>query len=333
MNCLRVLSRRGMPFFILLTTLLLSSCKPVVTFTGQSLLDASGNEYGQLTWNITGETDDEFQLTGVTIEPDIGAVEPEGSLKVYPTETTTYRLTAFASGPNNTVFNTVRTVTIHIGPRADFSLVNDTALRACLKETGFTHLEQFDVIYCLDRNIRSLTGLEQFALTQSVSLDNNAVADLTPLTQMPLLHTVSLSNNGLTSLDALAASETIRNIAAYNNSISDPSALAAMPQLLSLALDQNLIADATTLAGLQQLQGLSLARNQITNVTPLGALNGLLALDISRNGVTTGMTALRTLTDASLIRSEGNGGVRCIDYATLVLALGPVVVFDKCKLF
>src|SRR3989338_69314 len=86
MNCLRVLSRRGMPLLILLTTLLLSSCKPVVTFTGQSLLDASGNEYGQLSWNITGETDDEFQLTGVTIEPDIGAVEPQGSLKVDPAE-------------------------------------------------------------------------------------------------------------------------------------------------------------------------------------------------------------------------------------------------------
>ncbi|HVL00576.1 MAG TPA: hypothetical protein VM553_12230 [Dongiaceae bacterium] len=318
---------------LLLTTLLLSSCKPVVTFTGQSLLDKNGNEYGQLTWSITGEVDDEFQLTGVQIEPDIGAVDAEGTLKVYPTQTTTYRLTAYASGPNNTVFNTVRSVTIHIGPRVNYNLVTDTSLRACLKETGFTHLEQFDVIYCLDRSIRSLAGLEQFDLTRSVSLDNNAITNLTPLTQMPLLNSVSVSNNRLTSLDALANSSAIRNIVAYNNQITDPSGLAGMSQLLTLALDQNRISDATTLAGLPQLQGLSVARNQITNVAPLNTLKGLLALDVSHNGVTSGITALRTLTKASVIRSEGNGGVRCIDYASLTLALGPVVIFDKCKLF
>ena len=104
-------------------------------------------------------------------------------------------------------------------------------------------------------------------------------------------------------------------------------------QLLTLALDQNQFTDASSLALLQQLQGLSVARNQLVNVAPLGALSGLLALDISHNGTTTGIPALRALTHASAIRSEGNGGVRCIDYATLVLTLGPVVIFDKCRLF
>ncbi len=333
MNRQPFLLRRGLRFLVVLAAVVLSSCKPAVTFTGQSLLDDSGNEYGELTWNVTGKESDEFQLTGVTIEPDIGAVEASGTLQVFPTQTTTYTLTAYASGSNNAVYNSVRQVTIHIGPRADFSLVEDPALRDCLEDTGFTHLEQFDVIYCLDRGIESLAGLEQFTQTRSVSLDNNAVAHLSPLAQMPLLNTLSISNNALEALDALAASDTLRNIVAYNNRISDVTALAGMPQLLTLALDQNQFTDASSLALLQQLQGLSLARNRITDVTALGALNGLLALDISHNGTTTGIPALRTLTHASAIRSEGNGGVRCLDYANLILAVGPVVIFDKCRIF
>ena len=150
---------------------------------------------------------------------------------------------------------------------------------------------------------------------------------------MPLLNTLSISNNGIATLDALTGSTALRNIVAYNNQISDVAMLANMPQLLTLALDQNRFSDASSLAFLQQLQGLSVARNQLVNVAPLGALSGLLALDISHNGTTTGIPALRALTHASAIRSEGNGGVRCIDYATLVLTLGPVVIFDKCRLF
>lgn len=318
---------------LLLSLLLLTSCKPVITFTGQSLVNAQGNEFGRLTWTVQGEESDQFQLTGVTIEPGIGAVEASGSLAVYPTQTTTYTLTAFASGPNNTIYNTVKKATIYVGPRVNYSQVQDAQLRACLQDTGFTHLEQFDVMYCLDRNIRSLAGLQQFSQTRSVSLDNNAITNLAPLAQMRALHTLSISNNALATLDGLAASNSIRTIVAFNNRLTDVSALAAMPQLLNLALDSNQLQDASPLASLQQLQSLSLARNQIANVAPLGALTGLLALDISHNGVNAGVTSLRTLTKASAIRSSGNGGVRCIDYANLLLALGPVVIFDNCKLF
>ena len=321
---------RSVPLLLLF---LLTSCKPVATFTGQSLLDDQGNEYGLLSWSITGKDSDQYQLSGVSIEPDIGAVDASGSLEVYPTTTTTYQLTVYATGPNNTVYNSVYHATIHIGPRVDYDQIQDTGLHQCLEKTGFTHLEQFDAIYCVGQNIHSLAGIEQFSMTQSVSLDNNRIGDLTPLASMPQLNVVSLSNNGLTGLDTLAGSTSIHNIVAFHNQIADVSALTAMPQLLNLSLDENLLTDADALAGLAQLQGLSLARNQITDVTPLGSLTGLLALDISDNGVASGIPALKTLTRASVIRSAGNNQVRCIDYANLILALGPVVIFDTCKLF
>ena len=319
--------------FLLFPLFLLASCKPVILFTGNSLLDEQENEYGVLTWSVTSKDSDDFQLTGVTIEPGIGAVEAAGSINVFPEVTTTYTLTAYAIGPNNTIYNDRRSVTIHIGPRIDYSLIVDPALRACLESTGFTHIEQFTAVYCVNQGITQLDGIEQFVNVESVALDLNQIGDLAPLTLLPALNLVSVSGNQLVRLDALVASTTLRNIVALNNQIDDVSALAGMPQLLSLALDNNLLFDTIGLESLTGLQALSITQNQLADVTGLGALNELLALDISHNPVTAGVPALRTLTKATVIRSEGNGGVRCLDYANLILALGPVVIFDRCRLF
>lgn len=320
-------------FFLLLLLLPLAACRPSVTFTGESILDGQGNEFGRLEWNITGKDTDEFQLIGVTIEPDIGPVEPSGSLLVYPVQTTTYTLTAYSVGPNNTVYNAQHNVTIHIGPRIDYRRIVDNQLRACLQSTGFTHVAQFTAIYCVDQGVVRLDGIEQFTEVQSVSLDLNRVQDLAPLTVLPRLNLVSVSSNQLTSLDGLTGSASVRNIVAMNNKIGDVSALAAMPNLVSLVLDNNLLFDTVGLESLTALQGLSISRNQIADVTGLALLTELRALDFSHNPVTTGVPALRSLTKAVAIRSEGNRSVRCLDYANLILALGPVVIFDQCRLF
>ena len=207
------------------------------------------------------------------------------------------------------------------------------AARLFAVTTGFTHVEQFDAIYCVNQHITRLDGIEQFTDALSVSLDLNQVTDLSPLTQLPRLNLVSVSGNQLTRLDGLVGSTSIRNIVASNNQIDDVSALAGMPQLTSLALDNNALFDTVGLADLSGLQALSLNYNQIDDVTALGGLVLLQALDISHNQLTTGVPALKTLTHAVAIRSEGNGRVLCLDYANLLLALGPVVIFDKCRLF
>lgn len=313
----------------LLCLLNLAACKPTITFTGESRVDNQGNEYGQLQWQVTGRETDQFQLTGVRIEPGIGAVEPSGSLRVYPTRTTTYTLTAYAVGPNNTVYNDTRSVTIHIGPRVDYSRIADRNLRACLQETGFTHVAQFTAIYCVDRGIRRLEGIEQLSEAQSVALDFNPLEHLAPLAQLPRLNLLSVSSSGLTHLAGLEDSMSLRNLVAANNRIEDVAVLAALTRLQSLVLDNNRVTDVEPLAALTELQALSLVRNQIVDVTPLAALR---ALDISHNPLVTGIPALRTLTRAVAIRSEGNGAVTCLDYANLTLALGPVVIFNRCRL-
>lgn len=322
--------------FALLTLLLcacLSACGPRTEFQAESILDNNQQEYGVLHWNAQEGPVDGFTIETITITPDIGAVGFSGSITVYPTQTTTYRMQVETVDNNGLVYHYTRSATIHIGPRADFDLVQDPALRQCLEENGFTHLEQFNVIYCLDRGITQLEGIQQFQLTQSVSLDNNQLTDLTPLTALPQLTTLSVSGNGLTGLGSLMASMSVHNIAAHNNALTDVTALGMMPQLLSLTLDNNQISDPTPLSSIPTLQGLSIRFNQITDAATLAGNTELLALDISDNPLTSGITALDTLTKASVIRSENNGGILCLDYAKLVLALGPVVLFDRCRLF
>ena len=316
-----------------IVVLMLQGCGPTSEFEAQSLLDINQQEYGVLNWRADEEEVDGFRIERLSISPGIGAVDFSGSMDVYPTQTTTYTLLIETRDENGLVYDYTRKATVHVGPRVDYELIVDGNLKACLSENNFTHLEQFDVIYCLGRDIQQLSGIEQFHLTQTVSLDNNNILDFSPLTALPALKAVSLSGNNLTTLDALTESTSIRNIAAHNNQIYDVSALSLMPQLLNLTLDDNQITDLTPLQSLPLLQGLSLSYNQIEDVSPLAANTELLALDISNNPITTGITDLSTLTKATVIRSENNRSVLCLDYAKLVLSLGPVVLFDQCRLF
>jgi Leucine-rich repeat (LRR) protein len=318
---------------LIFACVIISACGPSAEFQGESLVDDNLQQYGVLSWNADSDTIDGFTIDRLVLSPDIGEVDFTGSLTVYPNETTTYRLLVETSNSNGLLYQYYRNVTVHIGPRVDYNVVQDDAFKQCLSENNYTHLEQFEVIYCLDRGIQNLSGIEQFNLTQSVSLDNNQVTDLTPLTALPKLNTVSLSGNALTDLSGLSQSTSIRNIAAHNNAITDISALRLMPQLLNLTLDQNIIEDTSPLATLTELQGLSITANQITNAAPLANITSLLALDISNNPITSGITELNTLTKASVIRSENNAQVLCLDYAKLVLDLGPIVLFNKCRLF
>ncbi|MBA55870.1 MAG: hypothetical protein CMK89_15555 [Pseudomonadales bacterium] len=312
---------------------LLQGCGPTSEFSAESLLDRNLQEYGVISWRADEEAVDGFYIERLSISPDIGEVGFTGSIEVFPTQTTTYTLLVQTRNENGLVYDYTRKATVHVGARVNYDLVQDDNLRACLSENGATHLEQFEVIYCLDRDIEQLAGIEQFQLTQSVSLDNNQISDFSPLTELPLLKSVSVSGNDLTTLDAFSASTSIRNIAAHNNQIFDLSALASMPQLLNLTLDNNGITDVTPLQSIPFLQGLSLSYNLIEDVSPLAINTELLALDISNNPVNSGITTLKTLTKASVIRSEHNGDVLCLDYAKLVLSLGPVVLFDQCRLF
>ena len=75
----------------------------IVTFTANPATIAAG-ESSRLDWQITG-------ATSISIEPDIGELSGWGGQNIYPTETTTYTLTAFNSAGSDTA-----TVTVTVTP-------------------------------------------------------------------------------------------------------------------------------------------------------------------------------------------------------------------------
>lgn len=241
------------PFFILTLCLTLAACGPDSDFTAQSLLDNNQQEFGVLSWNADLDKVDGFSIERISISPNIGEVDFSGEIAVYPSRTTTYTMQVETRNENGLIYNFSRTATVFVGPRVDYSMIQDQGLRNCLQATGNTHLEQFDVIYCLDRGITQLEGIEQFQQTQSVSLENNHILDLSPLTALNQLAVVSVSGNDLVTLDALTQSASIRNIAAHNNRIFDLNAVSMMPQIVTLTLDNNQISDTTPLQTLPQL--------------------------------------------------------------------------------
>jgi len=90
-----------------------------------------------LSWSSTNATQ-------LTISPEVGAVAPEGSTKVTPSESTTYTVTA--SGPGGTADSTVR-VTVGAAPPPPPPAANATLEEMFLKEVqdAYFDLDKADI--------------------------------------------------------------------------------------------------------------------------------------------------------------------------------------------
>lgn len=89
-------------------TLTVSSAPPEIVFQADPEIILPGNST-TLIWNT-------FNAETCHINPDIGAVDPDGSLVVTPTETTTYTITAVGPGGEISAGVTVRIVDIDLVP-------------------------------------------------------------------------------------------------------------------------------------------------------------------------------------------------------------------------
>ncbi|OUS25176.1 hypothetical protein A9Q99_21470 [Gammaproteobacteria bacterium 45_16_T64] len=315
---------------ILASLLFLTGCNPEVSFDGYSLVDDEGVQYGQLEWTIAANAEGTTIPVRVTIEPDIGEVEFLGSARVYPQETTTYTLKAEAERTDGGFWTTITNVTIHIGPRVDYDLIEDSNLRACLEETNFTHIEQFKTLLCFDRGIESLEGIQQFTQFSSASLDQNTISDYSPLSALQELHSLSLTSANIVDLTGFPYIPSLTTLVLYDNQISDIRPLESNSQLLNLTLNSNKITDTQQFESLQELDSLLLKNNLIDDASGLAFNTGLIALDLSNNLIENGVIELQTLTNAIGIDLRGNKPTHCFEYAQLFLKLGPVMLFDQC---
>lgn len=317
---------------LLASICLLAACHYGVTFEGESLIDNDGQEYGQLSWSITSDDDSNYIPQRVTLEPGFGEVDFSGSVNVFPEETTTYTLTVEATRADGTAWNTSRAVTIHIGPRVDYALFTDNALRTCARETGFTHIAQFKSLLCYDKGIRQLNGIQQLRELTYLGVDYNAITDYSPLQALENLTTLSASDNGVEQVSGFPVLPSLTTLVLSNNRITDPSPLSALPHLTHLTLNRNQISSASTLAGFTQLNSLFLQNNRLTDVGALGTLNQLDALNLQYNGVRHGIASLGLLRGIFALDLRNNPDASCLQLSTLYLVLGPALLMNGCRL-
>ena len=112
------------------------AARPTVTLQANPTTINKGDAT-TLSWSSTNATQ-------LTISPEVGAVAPEGSTKVTPSESTTYTVTA--SGPGGTADSTVR-VTVGAAPPPPPPATNATLEEMFLKEVqdAYFDLDKADI--------------------------------------------------------------------------------------------------------------------------------------------------------------------------------------------
>jgi peptidoglycan-associated lipoprotein len=112
------------------------AARPTVTLQANPTTINKGDAT-TLSWSSTNATQ-------LTISPEVGAVAPEGSTKVTPSESTTYTVTA--SGPGGTADSTVR-VTVGAAPPPPPPAQNATLEEMFLKEVqdAYFDLDKADI--------------------------------------------------------------------------------------------------------------------------------------------------------------------------------------------
>ncbi len=136
--------------------------------------------------------------------------------------------------------------------------INDelgNAARAVITKKDAAAVVELD---CTDYGIKTLTGLEQFANLQGLSIDSNYVKDLRPL-------------QPLKKLEILYA---------FDNEIVDVAPVSKLMNLVELDLGENRITQVEPLAQLQNVEVLNLSYNPISKAAPLAKLSKLQELGL-----------------------------------------------------
>ena len=140
-----------------------------------------------------------------------------------------------------------------------------------------------------NREITSLTGLEDATRLEWLNLIGNGISDVSPLAKLTQLAQLGLSNNEINDVSPLAALTQLEVLHLNNNEISDVSPLVELTQLRVLGLAGNEIRDVSPLAELVSLERLRLAENPITDTAPLSSLINLVEVDIEISTITDAM--------------------------------------------
>ena len=185
--------------------------------------------------------------------------------------------------------------------------IRDTALAACIRESGYNSLEEVTKLQCEDYGIEELWGIERFTDLIELQLPGNYISDITPL--------ASLKNLRVLVLDL--------------SPVEDLTPLSSLTRLETLSLEDARLKDISHLSGLTTLWELNLSDNVIQDVAPLKSLTTLRSLDLSINHVKKGVAELVTLKKVVLIDLSGNINLPADELLLLIKELGEKKVKTK----
>ena len=186
-------------------------------------------------------------------------------------------------------------------------------------------------IEALDRNVRSLVGIQNLGALRRLQLlrtppvDRGPLQDITPLAGVASLEVLSLHGNMIADISPLEELINLRQVGLADNAISDISvltnitslftadlstnepltdisALADHAELARLYLSDNSISDIGALSGLTELTSLELDGNAIADIGPLSDMGDLRYLDVRSNMINdiSALSGLTSLTHLSL---------------------------------
>lgn len=348
---LTTIARNKIPL-LLLFVVALSGCFGSSDFSADPIIASDKGVGATLNWNVVPNPAVQGTTTA-SISPDIGPVSNNGSIDVFPDETTEYTLHIKVVTDGGLALNSSLKETVYIGPTINAIEYNDANLAQCMADQGPLFSEEFEFINCVSRDISNIEALSQFPNLTVINIDQNSISDLTPLSELTKLHTLNMGGNEIESLEPLADMQSLRNLNLGNNAISDLQPLSSLDRLFSLGIYNNQIEDLSPLSGLSNLQALvanrnlisdvsqltdlpnlktlNLADNQIVDVEPVSQFTGLIALNLANNQIESGVLSLKSLTQASLLALDGNPNISCLDYLQLLIDV-PVVTITSCQL-
>lgn len=123
------------------------------------------------------------------------------------------------------------------------SLITDTALRACVTQTGVKTVDQLQILECTDSEISSLAGLEQFQSLVVLNLSNNNITDLQPVAALKSLASLSLNHNEISTVASISPLKNLKTLSIAYNKVTEIAGIEEMQNLKKLYADNNQIAD------------------------------------------------------------------------------------------
>jgi len=165
----------------------------------------------------------------------------------------------------------------------------DTALRNCVFETGlvsgWSRVEDYESIECIDEGIVSVYGLEFYSYLQELTLAENALIEFDVGGAMPNLTTVNVEENEFNSLVGLNQLESLSYLNLSNNELINLNGIEDLDSLKGLTIRDNAVTSLEGVEALLLLEKLNAGNNSISDLPNLGSLDQLSVLWLGSNNI------------------------------------------------